>query len=290
VMGYHLKSAISGLWREKWINFISTLSIATGLFLIALAVLGVYNIERAAGRLPERFSITAYLKDGLSADEVPRISGEIRGSAGVKSVDYTSKDEALAELKGAMSDADYILEGLDENPLPASLSVGLDRNSVTDESVEALARKIKGLAGVEDVEYGRRLLEVIEGARRGAAMIGGLLVTALSAALVFVCYTTVKILFYRKREEVETLTLLGATKGFIRAPFLIEGSLIGLGGGLLSAAALGGVAVAVYARLGAALPLVGSLSMPLEVLYGLPAAGFGLGLVGSFIAIGRIRF
>jgi cell division transport system permease protein len=161
---------------------------------------------------------------------------------------------------------------------------------VTDESVEALARKIKGLAGVEDVEYGRRLLEVIEGARRGAAMIGGLLVTALSAALVFVCYTTVKILFYRKREEVETLTLLGATKGFIRAPFLIEGSLIGLGGGLLSAAALGGVAVAVYARLGAALPLVGSLSMPLEVLYGLPAAGFGLGLVGSFIAIGRIRF
>ncbi|MGD2080519.1 MAG: permease-like cell division protein FtsX [Nitrospirota bacterium] len=289
-MGYHLKSAAAGLWREKWINFISTLSIATGLFLIALAVLVVYNIEGAAGRLPERFSITVYLDDGLSADEVQHISGEIRGRPGVKGVEYTSKDEALAELGAAMSDASFILEGLEENPLPASLNVSLDRNSVADESVEALAETIRGLEGVEDVEYGRKLLEVIEGARRGVKIIGGLLVTALSAALVFVCYTTVKILFYRKKEEVETLTLLGATRGFIRAPFLIEGSLIGLGGGLLGAAAVGAVAVAAYARLEASLPLLGSLSMPLEVLYGLPAAGFGLGLIGSFIAIGRIKF
>lgn len=290
MMGYHLKSAISGLWREKWINIISTLSIATGLFLIALAALGVYNIERAAGRLPERFSIMVYLEDGLSVERIQHISGEIKRNPGIKSVDYTSKGEALAELKAVMSDANYILEGLEENPLPASFKVRLDRTSVTDESVAALAKMIQGLEGVEDVEYGRKLLEVIEGARKSAEMFGGLLITALSAALLFVCYSTVKILLYRKKEEVETLKLLGATRGFIRAPFLIEGGLIGLGGGLLSAAGVGAVVVAAYARLEAAFPLVGALSMPVEVLYWLPAAGFGLGFIGSFFAIGRIKF
>lgn len=289
-MGYHIKMALSGLWREKWINILCTLSIATGLFLISLAVLGVYNIERATGKLPERFSITVYLEDGLSADQVQDIVRSIKRSPGVRSVDYTSKDEALEELKSAMRDSNYILEGLEENPLPASMTVSLDKGSVTDSSVSGLARKIGELEGVAEVEYGRKLLEIIQSARKNAELLGGFLISALAAALIFVCYSTVKILFYRKREEVETLKLLGATRGFIRAPFLIEGSLIGLGGGLLSALA---VAVIVYAgsrKLEASLPLIGALSLPPEILYWLPAAGFCLGFVGSFIAIGRIKF
>lgn len=290
MMGYHLKVALSGLWREKWINFLSTLSIATGLFLIALAVFAVYNIEMATRKLPEKFSVTVYLKDGMSADEVQDLSSAILRSQGVKSVEYISKEKALDELKSLIRDSSYILEGLEENPLPASMTVGLDRNFVTDPSVADLVKKLEGLEGVSDVEYGRRLLIVIQTARQNAELLGGFLVSALSAALIFVCYSTVKILFYRKREEVETLKLLGATRDFIRAPFLIEGGLIGLGGGLLSTAALGAVIFAVYAKLESSLPLIGALGMPQEFLYWLPAAGLLLGTVGSYIAIGRIKF
>jgi cell division transport system permease protein len=289
-MSYHVKVALSGLWRERWINFLCALSIAVGLFLVAIAALGVYNVEQATRKLPEKFSITVYLKDGLSADEVQAITKDIRKSPAVKSVDYTSKEDALQELKSIVRNSDYILEGLDENPLPASMTVGLIEESVTDESVRKLAERIEGLKGVGEVEYGRKLLKVIQSVRKNSTVLGGFLITALSVAILFVCYSTVKILFYRKREEVETLKLLGATRWFIRSPFLLEGGIIGLAGGLLSAVAVAGVVYAGYRKLEAALPMIGSLSTPPELLYWLPATGFCLGFIGSLFAIGRIKF
>ncbi len=288
--GYHLKVAVSGMWRERWINLLSSLSIAVGLFLIALAVLGVYNVKLVTKKLPERFSMTVFLKDGLSASEVQEINRAIRKNPSVKTATYTSKEDALKELKATLRDSDYVMEGLEENPLPASIAVGLRRDSVKDSSVEALARKIEGLVGVSEVEYGKKLLRVIESVRTGAEFAGGFLISALSAALIFVCYSTVKILFYRKKEEIETLTLLGATRWFIRAPFLIEGGLIGLGGGVLSSLAIVAFVYAGYRKLTAAVPLMGAFSMPPELLYWMPLTGLCLGVAGSLIAIGRIKF
>ncbi len=288
--GYHLKVAVSEMWRERWINLLSALSIAVGLFLIALAVLGVYNVKIVTKKLPERFSITVFLKDGLSASEVQEINRAIRKNPGVKTLTYTSKEDALKDLKATLLDSDYVMEGLEENPLPASIAVGLRRDSVTDSSVEALARKIEGLVGVSEVEYGKKLLRVIESVRKGSEFAGGFLISALSAALIFVCYSTVKILFYRKKEEIETLTLLGATRWFIRAPFLIEGGLIGLGGGVLSSLAIAAFVYAGYRKLAASVPLMGAFSMPPELLYWMPLTGLCLGVAGSLIAIGRIKF
>jgi cell division transport system permease protein len=289
-MVYHIRAAITGLWREKWINFLCALSIATGLFLVAIAVLGVYNIEQATRKLPERFSLTVYLKDGLTTDEVQAITREIKKSPAVKSVDYTSKDDALRELKSIVRDSDYILEGLEKNPLPASMSVGLNKASVKDVTVGRLAKKIEELKGVAEVEYGKKLLKVIQSVRKNSELLGGFLISALSVAIIFVCYSTVKILFYRKRDEVDTLRLLGATRWFIRAPFVLEGGFIGLGGGLMSSLAVAAVIYAGYRKLEASLPLIGALSTPPELLYWLPVAGFCLGLMGSLIAIGRIKF
>jgi hypothetical protein len=166
---HHIKAAVKSLWREKWINLLCTLSIATGLFLIAIAVLGIYNLERATRKLPERFSLTVYLKDGLTTDEVQYVMKEIKKSPAVKTVDYTSKDDALKDLKSSMRNSEYILEGLDENPLPASMAVGLNRASVTDMSVGKLAGNIEALKGVAEVEYGKKLLGVIGEEEFGAA-------------------------------------------------------------------------------------------------------------------------
>lgn len=289
-MGYHISAAVKSLWREKWINLLCALSIAMGLFLTAIAVLGVYNIERATGKLPEKFSLTVYLKDGLNTDDVQHIMEEIKKSPAVKSIDYTSKDDALKDLKATLRNSEYILEGLDENPLPASMTVGLNRASVTDKSVGELVRNIQALKGVAEVEYGRKLLSVIESVKKNFELLGGLLISALAVAIIFVCYSTVKILFYRRMQEVETLKLLGATSWFIRAPFIMEGGFIGLGGGLISAFGVAVVVYAGYRKLEASMPLIGALSMPMELLYWLPAVGFCLGVTGSLIAIGRIKF
>jgi cell division transport system permease protein len=290
VIGHHIRAAVKSLWREKWINVLCMLSIATGLFLMAVAALGIYNIERATSKLPERFSLTVYLKDGLTTDDVQYIMKEIKKSPAVKTVDYTSKDDALKDLRATMRDSEYILAGLNENPLPASMAVGLNRASVTDLTVGKLAGKIEALKGVAEVEYGKKLLRVIESVKKNSELLGGFLISALAAAIIFVCYSTVKILFYRRMQEVETLKLLGATRWFIRMPFLIEGGLIGLGGGLISAVGVAAVVYAGYRKIEATLPLIGALSTPPEFLYWLLATGFCLGIMGSLIAIGRIKF
>lgn len=288
--GYPFKVAMEAIWREKWINLLCTLTISTGLFLISMALLFVYNVNIVVGKMPERFSVTAFLKEGLSDKQARDILKGVKQNSAVKQAIYISKDDALEELKSIMKDPDYILEGLDSNPLPASIEVKLRKGSVTGEAVKALAAKLMGIEGIEDVQYGMQLLSVIQAVKKNAGAMGSLLVAALSAGVIFVCYSTVKILFYRKKAEVETLKFLGATKGFIKAPFIIEGAILGLVGGAVSVLCMLGLDHLVYYRMVEHFPLLGTLQRPAEFLFYTPLAGMLIGMAGAYIAVGRVKY
>jgi cell division transport system permease protein len=120
--------------------------------------------------------------------------------------------------------------------------------------------------------------------------IGIVFVLILSAGMLFVCYSTVKILFYRKQKEIETYTLLGATKTFIRAPFLIEGAVIGLCGGILSLAGMLALYYFFILRISMLFPIFKAVVFPVSMVFTLPFAGLILGISGALIAIGRIRY
>jgi len=287
---YSFRTALSELWREKWINFLCTLAIATGLFIMALAFLLVFNLHLVAGKLPERFSMMVFLKEGLSPEQIHEAVEAVRKQDGVASLRFISREDALKELRTAMKDSDFVLEGLEENPLPASMEISLRESAVTGRRVPALAREILKVDGVDEVKYGARLLSLIQKARRYSDALGGLFLGVLAAAVVFVCYSTVKILFYRKKTEIETLKLLGATRWFIRSPFLIEGGLIGLAAGVLSALAMLALYSFVYLKLAGPFPLVKALAFPQGILLYPPAAGLFIGVAGATIAIGRLRF
>lgn len=286
---YPFKVALSGIWREKWINFLCTLTIATGLFLITLAFLFVHNIGLATRKLPDRFSVMVFLDDGLSPAGIQRVLKTVRSNPAVRKVRYISKKDALRELKSSLQDADYILEGLNENPLPASIELRLKKESVTGVSVKSLSMDLKNIKGVAEVQYGRKFLSTIHSIKRNSEVVGFILISALSAGIVFVCYSTVKILFYRKRDEIETLKFLGATKGFIRAPFVIEGGVLGLAGGVISMLGTLSLYYLIYHRLTTFLPLMRGLSIPDELLLLSPLAGLFIGMAGAFIAMGRVR-
>jgi cell division transport system permease protein len=287
---YPFRTAASGLWREKWINFLCTLTIASGLFLMSMAFLFVHNMGIATRELPDRFSVMVFLKEGLQVDAVKETVLAVRNREGVKTVRYISKEEALKELKIAMRDSDYVLEGLEENPLPASLELKLMSGEVTEYRVRKLASELKKLDGVDDVQYGAKMLSLIQRARTYSETIGAVLIAVLSTGVIFVCYSTVKILFYRKKPEIDTLKLLGATKWFIRSPFVIEGGALGLAAGVLSAIGMLSVYFLVYLRLARSFPMVKAVSLPPELLAAAPAAGLAIGVAGALIAIGRIRY
>lgn len=289
-MIYSLRVAFQSLWREKWINFLSMLSIAMGMVLITTIIMLVYNIDVFTKNLPERFSVIAYLNDGVSENGAESIIESINRHREVERTKYISKTAALKELKFSLKDADYILEGLGENPLPASIEIKLKKEAVGPELVKKLAAEIKKINGIDDVQYGEKFLLSINAVKIGIETIGFVLTIIMAAGTVFICYSTVKILFYRRKEEIETLKLLGATRGFIRRPFLMEGGAIGMAGGIISMVLALSFYFSVFLKLSIAVPVVRSVVILPETFLLLPTIGLVFGIAGAFIAIGRIRY
>lgn len=287
---YHFRIAIQSILREKWVNLVSIITIGAGLLLTTVIVLTVYNIDVATKKLPEKFSMMVYLKDGLSREQTKSILYDIENDISVKSVTYIPKDKALNELKSTFKDIAYVLDGLEENPLFDSVEVKLQSEAVGPETAKELTAKFKRIKGIEEIEYGEKFLSSIHSLKVGIKNIGFLFVVIMSVGMIFVCYSTVKILFYRKNKEIETYKLLGATKGFIRAPFVIEGAVIGLSSGILSLAGILSLYYIIIYKLSFAIPLFKTIIFPINMSFFLPLIGLLIGMTGAFLAIGRLKY
>jgi cell division transport system permease protein len=287
---YSFRLAIQSILHEKWINLLSILTIAAGLLFTAITILSVYNIDLATRKLPEKFSVMLYLGENISPQEIEQIMNTARRDSAVESAKFIPRDEALKELKKTLKDTSFLLEGLGENPLPDSVEIKFKSDEVGPETVRKIAAKLREFSGVREIEYGERFLSSIYSLRMGMKTVGIMIVIVMSAGMLFVCYSTVKILFYRKEREIETYKLLGATKGFIRTPFLIEGGVIGLSGGFLSFLAMLTLYYFVVLRLSLTFPLFKFIVFPIDLSFAIPLSGLFLGITGAAIAIGRIRY
>jgi len=287
---YAGKLALQSLRKDKWINVLSMLTIFAGLFIISLSFFIFYNIDTATRNLPEKFSMVIYLEDSLSQEKIEQVITSVKSKKSVSWVTFTSKEEAFKDLKATLKDSQYVLEGIDENPLPDSLEVKLRKDAMGSESVKQLAEEMKRIKGVSEVDYGEKFLSTLHNIKSSVRIVGIILAAILSTGIVFVCYSTVKILFYRRNEEIETFKLLGATKGFIRAPFLIEGAVIGLAGGVTSLVAMFVLYHLVVVKLAVSLPVFNAVLFPARIFLSLPLIGMVLGISGAAIALGRLKY
>ncbi len=287
---YPFKIGVQSLFREKWINLLSILTIAAGLLIIGISVFVLYNLDIATKKLPEKFSMMLYFNDGIQKEKIDHIIVSLKRNSAVNSVRYIPREEALRELKATLKNSNYIFEGLEENPLPDSLEIRLEKEAVGPEAVKKLADEALKLKGVSDVDYGEKFLSTIHYLKVGMKAVGIVLIAILSTGIIFVCYSTIKILFYRKTEEIETFKLLGATRWFIRAPFLIEGAIIGASGGFLSLIGIFTFYYIVVMRLSVAIPIFKTVLFPADLFLPLPVMGMFLGITGAFIALGRLRY
>ena len=289
-MSYSFRLAVQSMLHDRWINFLSVLTIAVGLLFTAITLLTVFNISLATKDLPEKFSIMLYLKEDLPQQDIETLMKTARKDPSVEKVKYITKEEAWKELKASLKNTDYVLEGVGENPLPDTLEIKLKSETISPEAVKKLTASLKAMKGVSEIEYGEKFLSSIYSLSMGIKTVGAILIIIMSAGTLFVCYSTVKILFYRKNREIETYKLLGASKGFIRAPFIIEGAVIGFSGGILSLIGIFILYYLVFLKVSLAFPIFKSFLFPINMLYALPAAGLLLGITGAVFAIGRIRY
>ncbi|HET6764023.1 MAG TPA: permease-like cell division protein FtsX [Longimicrobiaceae bacterium] len=234
-MPYSFREALAAFRRTPLLTMLSVVAIGFSLFVVGLFGLTAYNIRRAIEQVEEKVEVVAYLNDDVQPQQVAVAEQEIRALPEVASIRSVSKTEAMATAMQTMEEFKDVSADLEANPFPASLEVKLKPGQRTPVAVARVAKHLGAYPFVEDVRYGREWLDKIFVLRQilggAATIIGGAF--ALVAAIVIA--TAVRIAVFARREEISIMRLVGATDGFIRKPFLLEGLATGFAGGILSA-------------------------------------------------------
>jgi len=230
---YVLREGFSGFKRAKLSMFAAIFTICVSLLLLSFFAILFLNANSVVNSLREKVEMEAFLNDQLSNDKITEVKGMVEMLDGVREVHYVSKEEAAKIFQQDFGEDIYKI--LNFNPLPASLKIFLKEGYKTAKHAESIVQQIKSLKGVDDVIYRKQLLEMLD--ERAMLFLWitfgiGIFITLSSVILVA---NTIRLAIYAKRKIIQTMKLIGATRGFIRLPFLLEGFLQGLLGGLIAA-------------------------------------------------------
>ncbi len=289
---YSLQTAYNNLWREKWINALTILTISVVLLILGTFALISLNIDSAIKQWSKGFGIIVYVDEDLSRERENLLKEYFQKDPDVVDVKYVSKESALRDLRQIMGTMTSILDGFEENPLPTSFELKIKAEALDPLRIRQKASEIKELTGVEDVQYGEKWLSSLNALLNGMKIMVVLFGSIIFVAIIFATYSTIKILFYRRKDEIETLKLLGATRGFIRLPFLIEGLFFGLSGGVIGFFGLFAIYHFTAPKIIEFIPSINVVIVffPLKIYLATPLAGAVMSLIGSLFAIGKIRY
>lgn len=288
-LSYSTRTALNSLMKEKWINLLSSLTVAASLLVSAMAIITIFNLENFTRTLPERFTMVVYLQDSASQEDTQKLLAQLKNKDYVSGTKYISRDQALNEMKRTLKDVSNVLEGLDENPLSSAIELKLKKESVTAPTVKKISEELKKMPGVDDVYYEAKIAETVYLLKTSIENMSIIILCIISFVVLFVISSTVKILLYRRKTEIEIIKLLGATGGFIRAPFLIEGGVIGFLGGVFASIGATVFYYSLTTSFSAFMPILKTLVLPVEIVVLLPIAGIVMGVAGSLISVGRLR-
>jgi cell division transport system permease protein len=283
-----IRTAFRGMRSSGATSLASVVTIAVTLVLVGAFALLVGNMSGMLERIGQDLQVTAYLEPELEMDEARLIAARVATVEGVHRVSLVSPEEAMARFEKTTGAA-AMLEGLDSNPLPTSFEISLLPEHRTEQGVAVVEQALEGLPGIAEVAKGQ---EWIGGYTRAASLVRFLAVglgAVLAISALMIVANTIRLALYSRSDELEILSLVGASRTFIRVPFLLEGTLQGMAGGLLAVLLLY-IAFEVFAPqiqfglsffLGSAKPRF----FELGELLGLVLGGATLGAIGSAAAL-----
>ena len=228
----YISQAFAGLWKNRIMSVMATATIVFCLLLLGIALILGFNISYVSKQLEGQYEIHAYVDMSYGIDEAKALKPSIEGIEYVAAAEFVSKEEALKDMEKSMEEsasAFEMLEG-DENPLPHTYNITLTDVRKADEVVT----KIKEIEGIEEVKNRSDVLEKIVSTTRGAQMVSliGMLIFAFVG--VFIISNTIKMSVMARSSEIEIMKYVGATDWYIRWPFVIEGTVMGLIGAVIA--------------------------------------------------------
>ncbi len=283
-LSYTLRESFSGFTRTKLSSILSVITIAIALMFLGLFTVITIHANRFLDELRNRVEVEAFLEEPIALIDVDSLAHVIANLEGVERVEYVTKEQAAETFKKEFGED--ILDVLDYNPLPPSFKVFLKDGYKTPARAEALEHRLRACSGIEDVVYRKGMLIIIDQRARVLhnVTLGLGILVGLSA--IILVSNTIRLAIYAKRQLIRTMELVGATGLFIRVPFLLEGILQGLLGGVIAAGFLYVLLVHGLRYLSSELAAYIDMSPAFFLL--VVGAGLLLGLVGALIAV--IRF
>ncbi len=227
-----LKKAFADIRSNRFLNVITIMTISLSILVVSVFMLFFENASRVLESWNQGGRAMVYLESRFSPEMLPAIQTQLKTLGGIEGITFISKSQALERLQKEMGSKTEFFTTLKQNPLPNAIEISMVSLTSYDQ-VQDLAARIEALDLVDSVEYGQgwlgRFLKLFNLFKMtGYAMCSLFLLIAL-----FITSNTVRLAFYSRRTEVEIMRLVGATEGFIKTPFYVEGLLQGFLGGAL---------------------------------------------------------
>ena len=279
------REALLSFRRAPLLSVLSVTTIAFSLFTVGLFGLVAVNLREALRGIEERVEIVGYIFRGTPAETIAIATQDIAAFPEVSDVSYVSEEEALRQARAELVEFRDAYRDLQVNPLPASIEVRMKDGHRDATTVSRVAQRLRGFGFIDDVRFGREWVQKLDSLRNLTGLVGLVIGLAFAAVAVVIIGVTIRLTILQRAREISIMRLVGATNWFIRGPFLLEGALKGLLGGLLSL-------VLCYAgyllfRDNSGGTLSGLIFFRPEQMVLIIVFGVLLGLGGSLVSVGR---
>ncbi|MFO7712789.1 permease-like cell division protein FtsX [Desulfosarcina sp.] len=286
-MTFYTQRAIKDILENRFLNGVTIITIALSVLIVSAFGLLFLNAQDLFNAWKKGVRIMVYLSPGTSEAQRLDTRYRLQSIAGIQHIRFISKEDALVLMKERMQRQTSLLDNLRENPLPDAFEVTLVTESNSAEKIEFLSQRIETLPSVAEVEYGRQWIERFANFFNLFKLAGYGMGAMFFMATVFITANTIRLVLYSRREEIHIMRLVGATDNFIKLPFIMEGLIQGLAGGLIGL----GVLYAVFSAIGSQFEQALSAEMvairffSIGICAAIVAAGMVTGLLGCFFSL-----
>ncbi|CCY72622.1 cell division protein [Eubacterium sp. CAG:115] len=229
---YLVKKGISSIWKNFLMSFASFCILMVSLLLVSCAVLLMMNVNKIMSNIEDTNEITIYLKEDISDKQVEHIKSVLEKNQDITDVKYYSKEQALDDFRDNMAEYSELLDYLDKNPMPETFLVRVKDLS----KIRHVVNTVNDIEGVEQTKAPYDFASVLIQIRNTFTLIGGAVLVALVVVSIVIVSNSIRTSVFARRNEISIMRYVGATSGFIKAPFFVEGMFIGI---LAGAAAWG---------------------------------------------------
>ena len=231
-----IAEGFKNIFRHKLTSFATIFSVFLTLSIVGFLILANQNTNKIIEYLRAKYKIEVFFKEGFTDDELNNAINQIGSIKGVRSTTLITKKDAEKIFKSQFGEDIFDLVGF--NPLPASCVVNVEKDGIEKLEIMPIIKRLEMLPVVDEIKYQSGLISRIESYYERFSQIAILCFILSLAISIFVISNTIRLTIFSRKNLIESFQLIGATRSFVRFPFIVEGLFHGFFGSMLSAIAL----------------------------------------------------